>query len=252
MGRNTIDTKLETPTQFYLTAPAPCPYLRGRVERKVFAHLVGPEGHALNDALSHLGFRRSQNIAYRPACDGCAACVSVRVVVDEFQLTRSFRRVLARNRDIARDVMPAAATLEQYDVFRGYLDERHGDGGMADMTPFDYAQMIETGTAGTHLVEYRAPGETDAGTAGRGRLVAVALTDSLRDGLSMIYSFYDVAAAARGLGTFMVLDHVRRAFELGLPHLYLGYWVENSPKMGYKMRFRPQEHLVGDRWARVT
>ncbi|NND49119.1 MAG: arginyltransferase [Rhizobiales bacterium] len=253
MGRNTTDTKLETPAQFYLTAPAPCPYLAGKVERKVFTHLIGPEGRELNNTLSNLGFRRSQNIVYRPACDGCAACMSVRVVVDEFDLTRSFKRVLARNRDLASQTLPAMATLEQYEVFRGYLDARHGDGGMADMTPFDYAQMIETGTTDTHLVEYRTGGGTGNGSGGEdaGRLVAVALVDRLRDGLSMIYSFYDVDEGARGLGTFMVLDHIRRAFEAGLAHVYLGYWVEDSPKMGYKARFRPQEHLIGDSWKRV-
>ena len=250
MGSGTIDTRLETPTQFYLTAPAPCPYLKGRVERKVFAHLVGPEGRALNNALSHLGFRRSQNIVYRPACDGCAACVSVRVVVEEFCLTRSFRRVLARNADLVGNLLPASATLEQYDVFRSYLDHRHGDGGMADMTPFDFAQMLETGTVDTHIVEYRIGGAT-AATGDDGRLVAVALGDRLRDGLSMIYSFFDVGESRRGLGTYMVLDHVRRAFEQGLAYLYLGYWVEESPKMGYKARFRPQEHLIGDSWTRV-
>ncbi len=246
MGRNTTDTKLETPAQFYLTAPAPCPYLSGQVERKVFAHLAGPEGRELNNALSNLGFRRSQNIVYRPACDSCAACTSVRVVVDEFDLTRSFRRVLARNRDLATNVLAPVATLEQYEIFRGYLDARHSDGGMADMTPFDYAQMIETGTSDTHLVEYRVGNSGDDG-----RLVGVALVDRLRDGLSMIYSFYDVNEAPRGLGTYMVLDHMRRAFELGLAHVYLGYWVEDSPKMSYKARFRPQEHLIGDSWKRV-
>ena len=247
MGRNTIDTKLETPALFYLTAPAPCPYLDGKVERKVFTHLIGPEGRELNNTLSNLGFRRSQNIVYRPACDGCAACTSVRVVVEEFDLTRSFKRVLARNRDLGAHVLPAVATLEQYEVFRGYLDARHGDGGMADMTPFDYAQMIETGTTDTHLIEYRARSVKDD----PGPLVAVALVDRLRDGLSMIYSFYDVDEGQRGLGTYMVLDHIRRAFEAGLPHVYLGYWVEDSPKMGYKARFKPQEHLIGDNWKRV-
>ena len=254
MGRNTIDTKLETPAQFYLTAPAPCPYLPGQVERKVFTHLVGPEGRALNNALSNLGFRRSQNIVYRPACDGCAACTSVRVVVDEFNITRSFKRVLARNRDLTTNVVPAVATLEQYEIFRGYLDARHSDGGMADMTPFDYAQMIETGTGDTHLVEYRTWKDgigADQPEANADQLVGVTLVDRLSDGLSMIYSFYDMTEAARGLGTYMVLDHIRRAFELDLGHVYLGYWVEDSSKMSYKARFKPQEHLIGDSWKRV-
>jgi leucyl-tRNA---protein transferase len=234
--------------QFYITTPQPCPYLPGRYEKKVFTHLLGENAVALNDVLTQSGFRRSQNIAYRPACDGCAACVSVRIIVDEFDLNKSFRRTLARNEDITGAEKPARATQEQYALLRAYLDERHAEGGMADMTALDYVSMIEDTTVMTSLVEYRTPGD-EAG--GAGPLIAAALTDRLDDGLSMVYSFFDPAAAERGLGTFMVLDHVRRAKRLGLPYVYLGYWVADCRKMAYKARFRPQEALGMDGWRRV-
>jgi arginine-tRNA-protein transferase len=131
----------ETP-QFYLTAPAPCPYLAGRSERKVFTHLVGDRAAALNDILTQGGFRRSQNIAYRPACEGCRACISVRTVVDGFQTTRSMARVLKRNSDIIGAETAASPSSEQYSLFRGYLDARHAEGGMADMTVLDYAMIV--------------------------------------------------------------------------------------------------------------
>src|SRR5664279_876039 len=132
----------ETP-QFYLTAPAPCPYLPGRAERKVFTHLVGDRAAALNDILTPGGFRRSQNIAYRPACEGCRACVSIRVVVDAFLMTDGFQRVMKKNRDVVGVETAASPTSEQYALFRRYLDTRHAEGGMADMTVLDYAMMVE-------------------------------------------------------------------------------------------------------------
>ncbi|MER2607100.1 MAG: arginyltransferase [Siculibacillus sp.] len=237
--------------QFYLTAPAPCPYLADRLERKVFTHLVGPRAPGLNDVLTQGGFRRSQNIAYRPACDGCRACVSVRVDVAAFDWTAGFRRNLKINDDLFGSEQGTLPTSEQYSLFRHYLDERHSDGGMADMTVLDFSMMIEDSHVDTVVIEYRRRGP-DSGLTGRGEgpLVGVALTDALGDGLSMVYSFYDPTEAARGLGTFMILDHVRRAKQLGLPYVYLGYWVEGSRKMDYKRRFLPQEHLGPDGWIR--
>ena len=128
--------------QFYLTAPSACPYLPGREERKVFTHLVGRRAAALNDALTQSGFRRSQTIAYRPACENCRACVSVRVLVDDFRPGRTMRRVLTRNSDMTARLAPAQATSEQYSLFRGYVDSRHGDGGMADMSVLDFSMMV--------------------------------------------------------------------------------------------------------------
>lgn len=238
--------------QFYLTSPSPCPYLPGREERKVFTHLVGKRAVALNNALTESGFRRSQTIAYRPACEDCRACVSVRVLVKEFALTRNMRRVLEANEDLIGETRPARPTSEQYALFRNYLDTRHADGGMADMNVLDFTMMIEDTHVDTRLIEYRRRGpDTTINGRGVGALHAVCLTDVLADGLSMVYSFYDPDEAARSLGTFMILDHIRRAQALGLPHLYLGYWVEGSRKMAYKARFTPQERLGLDGWERV-
>ncbi len=240
----------DTP-QFYLTAPSPCPYLGGREERKVFTHLVGDRAPELNNILTQGGFRRSQSIAYRPACEGCRACVSVRVVVDDFRPTQSMRRILRRNADISGDMRVAVPTSEQYAVFRGYLDSRHRDGGMADMTVLDYAMMVEDSHIETRLIEYRRREPGSAPARGQGELIAIALTDVLGDGLSMVYSFFEPDEAYRSLGTFMVLDHITRAQRLGLPFVYLGYWVAGSRKMDYKSRFLPQERLTPEGWART-
>jgi leucyl-tRNA---protein transferase len=239
----------DTP-QFYLTAPSPCPYLAGKEERKVFTHLVGERAGELNNILTQGGFRRSQSIAYRPACEGCRACVSVRVVADEFMPTRSLRRITVRNSDIVGDMKIAVPTSEQYSIFRAYLDSRHRDGGMADMTVLDYAMMVEDSHIETRVVEYRRRVGDGAGRQ-PGDLIAVALTDVLGDGLSMVYSFFEPDEAARSLGTFMVLDHIARARQMGLAYVYLGYWVRGSRKMDYKSRFLPQERLTPDGWARA-
>jgi arginine-tRNA-protein transferase len=238
--------------QFYLTAPSPCPYLPGHEERKVFTHLVGERAAELNDLLTQGGFRRSQSIAYRPACEHCRACVSVRVIVKDFRPTRSMRRIAERNRDLVGDMRVAVPTSEQYSVFRSYLDSRHRDGGMADMTVLDYAMMVEDSHVETKLVEYRVQGpDSRLNGRGAGDLLAVALTDVLSDGLSMVYSFYEPAHRDRSLGTFMILDHIARAQRMGLAYVYLGYWVRDSRKMDYKGRFLPQERLLADGWTRV-
>jgi leucyl-tRNA---protein transferase len=238
--------------QFYLTAPSPCPYLTGKEERKVFTHLVGERAAELNDLLTHGGFRRSQSIAYRPACEACRACISVRVVADDFRPTRSMRRIQDRNADLIADMRVAMPTSEQYSIFRAYLDARHRDGGMADMTVLDYSMMVEDSHVETRMVEYRRR-DPDSSFTGRssGQLLAVALTDVLSDGLSMVYSFFEPDQGDRSLGTFMILDHVSRAKRMGLQYVYLGYWVEGSRKMDYKGRFLPQERLMSTGWTRV-
>ena len=241
----------DTP-QFYLTAPSPCPYLEGQEERKVFTHLVGDRAGELNDLLTHGGFRRSQSIAYRPACEGCRACVSVRVVAADFAPSRNMRRIAERNSDIVGEMRTPAPTSEQYSVFRAYLDARHRDGGMADMTVLDYAMMVEDSHVETRLVEYRRRGPDSAFSGrGTGDLLAVALTDVLNDGLSMVYSFFEANEAYRSLGTLMILDHIARARRMGLPYVYLGYWVEGSRKMHYKSRFLPQRRLTAEGWVRT-
>ena len=233
--------------QFFLTPGGPCPYLPGRIERKVFARLSGTLAQPLNEALTNSGFRRSQMIAYRPACDGCSACVSVRIVVDEFAPSRSQKRIRKRNSDLVRTEVPAEATREQFALLRTYLDSRHAGGGMSDMGLFDYVAMVEETPVTTHLVEYRLKREGDE----QGTLTATALTDVLRDGLSMVYSFYHPGEIARSLGSYMITDHIAAARARGLPYVYLGYWIAGSAKMDYKSKFRPLEALGAEGWARL-
>ena len=240
--------ELRDAPQFYLTAPSACPYLTGMSERKVFTHLVGKRAVALNDTLTQTGFRRSQTIAYRPACENCRACVSVRVLVRDFTPSASQRRVLRANSKLVGEFTLAKPTGEQYALFRSYLDSRHPDGGMADMSMLDYSMMIEDSHIDTLLTEYRprAPGAN-----GVGPLVAACLTDRLADGLSLVYSFYAPQEQRRSLGAYMILDHIEKARRLGLPHVYLGYWVEGSRKMAYKAAYLPQERLGLNGWMRV-
>jgi leucyl-tRNA---protein transferase len=238
--------------QFYLTAPSPCPYLPGMVERKVFTHLVGKRAAALNAMLTQTGFRRSQTIAYRPACENCRGCVSVRVLVDEFTPSESQRRILRLNDDLCGVMTGPKPTPEQYSLFRDYLDARHPDGGMADMSVLDYSMMVEDSHIETRIIEYRRKGPDHFIThRGEGRLYGACLTDQLADGLSMVYSYFDPDEERRSLGAFMILDHIEKARRMRLPHVYLGYWVEGSKKMAYKGRYLPQERLGMDGWKRV-
>ncbi len=234
--------------QFYLTAPSPCPYLPGQQERKIFTHLVGKRASSLNDLLTQTGFRRSQTIAYRPACESCRACVSVRVLVEDFRPNASQRRAARANADLVSAFTPPKPTNEHFALFRTYLDVRHPAGGMADMSSLDFAMMVEDTHIDTQLVEYRARA---AEGQGAGPLYAVCLTDRLADGLSLVYSFYAPHHARRSLGAFVILDHIEKARALGLPHVYLGYWVEGSRKMGYKAAYLPQERLGLHGWVRV-
>ncbi|HEU0223649.1 MAG TPA: arginyltransferase [Paracoccaceae bacterium] len=232
--------------QFFVTAPQPCPYLPGRQERKLFTALYGENSVALNDSLSRKGFRRSQNVLYRPSCSDCSACLSSRLPVADFQPSRSQVRVLRRNPDLTRHTTAAWATEEQYELFRLYLDARHADGGMAEMDEVEFAAMIEETPVRTRVIEYRLCGLREE------RLVAVCLTDMLADGVSMVYSFFDPSLERRSLGSYMILDHLRIAAESRLPYVYLGYWVPGSPKMAYKSRFRPFEIYHAGRWQRVS
>lgn len=240
--------------EFYVTAPQPCPYLPGRLERKLFTHLTHDKAPELIDRLLTTGFRRSQNIAYVPYCDGCQACVSVRVLAREFQPDRSMRRVAKRNSRLVARRVNASPTIEQYNLFRAYIDHRHGDGGMADMTVLDYRMMVEDSVIDTFITEYRErPIDEPEGSDDFASwpLRAVALCDRLSDGISMVYSFYDPERPSDGLGTYMIVEHIEFARRLGMPYVYLGYWIEGSEKMAYKTRFAPQERLGPDRWVRA-
>jgi len=235
--------------RFFVTSPAPCPYLPGKTERKVFTELRGAHADQLNDALSRIGFRRSQNVAYRPSCIDCRACVSVRVVGEEFRPSASQKRTLKAFADLEVTECRPWATSEQFALLQLYLAQRHPGGGMAAMDEVDFADMVEHTAVSSFVIEYREPS-----IDGRpGRLVAACLTDRQGDGLSMIYSFYDPEIEGRsGLGNFVILDHIRRACQAGLPYVYLGYWVAGSERMQYKVRFRPLERLGPEGWRRMA
>lgn len=235
---------LPTIPQFYVTAPQPCPYLAGRMERKLFTALQGEQAEAMNDTLSKQGFRRSQNVLYRPSCADCTACLSARIRVSDFVMTRTQRRNERRNKGLAREVTSAWATEEQYDLFRRYLDSRHADGGMADMDVFEFAAMIEETPVRTRVIEYR-----DTAERGKRALAAVCLTDIIDDGLSLVYSFFDPARASQSLGVHIILDHIKLAREAGLPYVYLGYWVPGSPKMHYKAGYSGLEVYHEGKWS---
>ncbi len=232
--------------QFYLTAPQPCAYLEGREERKIFTTLRGNSAVRVNDALSLKGFRRSQSVIYRPACVGCSACLSIRVPVAKFEASKTQKRLIRRNSDLARQPCEAWATDAQYELFRRYLESRHADGGMSDMDAFDFASMIDETPVNSSVVEYVAQG---AGPGGADRMLAACLTDILDDGLSMVYSFFEPSEVKRSLGAYMILDHIRMAAEMNLDYVYLGYWVSGSRKMDYKTSYRPFELYDGTRWT---
>lgn len=231
--------------RFFVTNPGPCPYLPGKSERKVFTELNGPHADELNDALGRIGFRRSQNVAYRPSCVDCKACISVRVVAGGFEPNATQRKLIRRNRDLVVTACKPWSTEEQFALLRRYLAVRHPGGGMAEMDEMDYSDMVEQTPVKSYVIEYREPS-----VDGRpGKLVGACLTDQQGDGLSMIYSFFDPEnPARRGLGNYIIMDHILRANRIGLPYVYLGYWVKASPRMQYKVRYQPLELLGPDGW----
>src|SRR5690606_35638689 len=169
--------------QFFLTAPSPCPYIEGQFERKVFTHLVGQKAPEINDLLTQGGFRRSQNIAYRPACETCRACISVRILASEFKPSQNMRRILRINSDLIGAERNPEPSTEQYALFRTYLEARHRGGGMSDMSVFDYSMMVEDSHVPTRIIEYRRRGPDSFITgSGEGELIAIALTDQMTDG----------------------------------------------------------------------
>ncbi len=212
------------------------------MERKIFTQIEPGYGGSLNDYLTHSGFRRSQNVLYRPACETCRECRSLRVRVGGFKPSKTQRRTSARNADLVMTICDPIATDEQFSLLQSYLLARHAGGGMSDMDFMRYQMMVEDSASETTIAEYR-----DA----RGVLIACVLIDGLSDGLSMVYSFFKPDLKQRSLGKYMIINHINLCHEMGLPYLYLGYWVENSPKMDYKSRFRPAEVLGINGWAQL-
>jgi arginine-tRNA-protein transferase len=220
--------------------PRPCPYLQGRTEQNIFTELSGPAVSQLYDALTQAGFRRSHNVAYRPSCPGCQACVPVRVVAWQFEPSRSQLRVARANADVSECEVPGLATPEQYALFARYLSARHADGEMAGMTYADYVAMVEDSPLNTLIAEYRD---------GAGKLIGACLVDRLHDGLSAVYSYFEPSQSERSLGTYMIMRLVERTRAAGLPYLYLGYWISGSRKMAYKANFTPLEGLTSRGWT---
>jgi arginine-tRNA-protein transferase len=212
------------------------------MERKLFTSLQGTDAGVLNNSLSKQGFRRSQNVLYRPACASCSACLSARIDVAKFAPSRSQKRILRRNAALRRRRIAPWATEQQYDLFRSYLDARHAQGGMADMDIFEFASMIEETPVTSRVMEY---------TQSDGELTAVCLTDIFDDGLSLVYSFFDTSRPQDSIGTYMILDHIEIARETGLPYVYLGYWVPGSAKMDYKARFKGVEIFRDGQWRQL-
>jgi arginine-tRNA-protein transferase len=237
---NTTLPIIRPPLQLFRTLPAPCPYLEGRIERRLIVDLSGEDATERFDELSRAGFRRSHGYAYRPACPGCEQCVAVRVRVVDFRLDRTLRRVARVNAGLVGRLLPARATEEQFRLFQHYQRTRHGEGEMAQMIFADYRAMVDETEVDTAIYEYRDTGH---------ELRAVCLADRLADGPSAVYSFFDPDLSRRGLGNFMILDLIAQACAAGQPFVYLGYWIAGSRKMSYKARFRPLEALGPDGWS---
>ena len=231
------------PQFFYTTAPLPCPDVAGRTERKVVTEIAGPGTEALHDRLSRAGFRRSHNIAYAPVCPSCQSCIPIRIPVATFQPGATLRRIARVNEGVEGFLMPPRATAEQFQLFQRYQQSRHGGGDMATMSFYDYRAMVEDTPVETFLVEFREPDT---------RLISACLMDKLGDGLSAVYSYYAPGLEKRSLGTHAILWLISQAKAMGLPYVYLGYWVPESRKMAYKARFRPSEILVSGTWRMVT
>lgn len=230
--------------QFYLSSPAPCPYLAQRVERKIFTHLTSDAAtnRSMNAILMRSGFRRSHDILYRPACPDCQACVPVRIPVRAFKMSRSLRRVWAENHDLSCLNIKPEATDEHFALFAAYQSARHAQSEMAQMSYAEFASMLSDGQTATRVYEWR-----DA----QGVLYGAMIADHVPDGLSAVYSYFRPDLPKRSLGLYLILGLVEMARQQKRPYVYLGYWIEQLQNMAYKTRFKPLQRLGEQGWTQI-
>ncbi|MDP2206346.1 MAG: arginyltransferase [Alphaproteobacteria bacterium] len=229
----------DTTLDFYLTAELPCPYLDGLEERRVLTLLDTPAKSAALPLLLQSGFRRSQNMVYRPQCRACSACRSVRLRLADFTPDAGLRRILRKNENLHTAESPAKSSPALFDLFRRYQHSRHADGEMAQMTEADFAAMLEQHTGHARMMTVFDTQKNPAGAM---------LYDDLPEGVSAVYSFFDPALSAQSPGTWMILQLAAQAAQAGKDYLYLGYWIAASRKMAYKARFQPLEVFHGSGW----
>ena len=230
-----------TPVALYMGAEHECGYLPGKWARMIYVAPRVRLDKARYTELAASGFRRSGDWVYRPACEGCSACVPVRLPVAEFEPNRAQRRTMKINADLVVVQRPAVFDRRHYRLYQRYLRARHADGQMSESSPEEYLQFLSCGWGDTAFYEFLMNGD----------LVAVAVVDHLDDGLSAVYTFYDPDQMHRSLGTFAVLWQIGEARRRGLPWLYLGFWISACRKMAYKGAFRPLQALIDSRWVRL-
>jgi len=237
-----MDVRRQRPDSLtlYATPPQDCGYLPGRRATTIFADPDAPRVPGLYARLSTLGFRRSGHHLYRPGCEGCNACVPVRIEAARFEARRCQRRTLRRNEDLQRAFQPARFDAERFALYRRYLDARHPGGGMDAPTPAAFEGFLYAPWSETHFLELRHPQDQ--------RLLAIGVVDRMEDALSAVYTFFDPTEPARSLGRLMVLLEIDLAVQLGLRWLYLGYWIKDCARMRYKVEYQPLEYLRGGRW----
>ena len=224
---------------FHTSREVPCPYLPNKLERQVYIELKGSGSPTILDHLNRFGFRRSHHLAYRPICRDCNVCVSARMRVHDMNLSKSLRRCMNRNRDLTITSVGLNPTEEQFELFGRYLELRHPGGGMTQMTRSDFDALVLASSVESHFLEFRDADE---------KLVAGVLYDRFSDGFSAVYSFFDPDRSSDGVGNYIILYLAYMTRDAGLPYLYLGHFVEGSPKMEYKSKFRPLEAFVDGDW----
>jgi arginine-tRNA-protein transferase len=232
---------LDNDIKFYRTSPELCPYLEGKYETKILTPLTEKNGQYHYNSLIQLGFRRSQTIAYKPMCYNCNACQSIRVIVNDFQLNKTQKRLLSTHKNTKYVISSPRLSDSHYRLYQKYIHNRHEGEEMSKMSFDDVARMLEQTTVDTVIVEYYNQDNA---------LICWVITDIVHSGLSMVYSVYDPTTAKLSLGTYAILSHIQLAKEMSLPYLYLGYWVKGCQKMSYKINFKPYELQIMNQWIK--